>query len=323
MAPHLKNSDLVDDEKKKVSKDHEVVKAELKGNLNTEKVFARIASLADSGKLTKDTMVGNQKVGDWLDSDKKDAENYGQGKTTHDADIALGGDGAMRAEQNTIDTLRSKGPLTQADAATVAASEKALSDATDAFVAKLEKADMSKMNLNDIFKEKVATPLAAALAKSLAAVGPHLVSSGIPKMNSNVKDNFADVYQKQIESERAASPNLKIMDAADEEIKAFEKEKKESPAIKQLRDEIESVKVGEGFDVDKAEKIKALNDQISRATQAIDVKIAASKTKKEAAEKLLNKREKNLESALDTFQKSLGANAVFGGFEPGTGQTPA
>ena len=319
VTPHLKNSDLVEAEKKNVSKDHELVKSELKGNLNKEKVFARIASLAESGKLTKDTKVGNQNVGDWMDAHKDDVEAYGFKKSAHDADVTLGNDEGMRTAQNRIDTLRSSG----ADAATVAAAEGAKDTATDAFVAKLEKSDIPKMNLNDIFKEKVATPLAAALAKSFAAVGPHLVSSAIPKMNSQVKDNFADIYKGQINSERAASPNLKIMDAADEEIKALEKEKEASPDIQRLRDEIENVKVGEGFDVDKAEKIKALNSQISQTAKTFDAKIATSKAKKEAAKKLLNKREQNLESALDTFEKSLGANAVFGAFEAGTGQAPA
>jgi DNA repair exonuclease SbcCD ATPase subunit len=113
------------------------------------------------------------------------------------------------------------------------------------------------------------------------------------------------------------------MDKADEEIRALEEEKEASPEIQRLKEEIENVKVGEGFDVDKAEKIKALNGQISQTAKAFDTKIAASKAKKEAAKKLLNKREKNLESALDTFEKSLGANAVYGAFEPAAGQAAA
>lgn len=151
-------------------------------------------------------------------------------------------------------------------------------------------------------------------------------------MKSAVKDSFTSIYQEEIKKERAASPNFKLIDAEDvkigdleKDIEGFQKEKTSDPQIKKLKDDIERVKTGSGFDVDKAEDIRKINDQIATVVAQIDTKIAtantniqASKKAKKAVEDNLTKREQNIVFAVKALKSSLDNNATFGAPETPT-----
>lgn len=301
----LSNSDLVEKEKKSVSEDTKVVEQNLKGNMNMEATLAHIAKLIEKGKLRENTMVGNMKVGEWMDAHENDVANYGFAKNANDANLAIGSNKEMRTATNDEDRQK----------------------ASDKFIAGLEKTDVAKMNHNSIFNEhpdeskgEELNAFRENLIRSFTTVGPHLASGAIAKMKSSVKDDFATAYDKTIESEKGSSPNIKAKEDAEREIKDLEKQKTADPAIKKLKEEIEKVKAGGGFDADKQEEIKKLTDQISTITDQIDGKIEAAQTKKETAVNSFTKLEKNILFAEKVFKTSLEANATYGA-EPAP-QTP-
>lgn len=215
------NEKLVEDAKKSVPKNPEEIRRNLRGSMSTEDRLAHIAKLAEMNELNEGTMVGAQPVKDFLDTNKDAFEKtYGQGKTLKDVDKALGSDKAMRDAERDI----AKG-----GASAVAAVAK-LNTATKDFVEKLQKSDMAKMNVNDIFGKS--SPISQALTESLLKYAPQLISSALPKMKSPTLKKFADLYEQAHRDEGAritsdttltATQKTDALDKLEEKRKAFKK----------------------------------------------------------------------------------------------------
>jgi hypothetical protein len=250
-------------------------------------------------------MVGNVKVGDWLDAHEDVIKGYGFKKTASDADIVLGSNKAMRKAMRDAQTNEEK------------------QTATDKFIAGFEKSDVAKINLNNIFNPdtengEAENPFRKYLANSLVTTAPHLSSGAMSKMKGSTKDNFVGDYTKEIKSEYSGSSNLVAIDKAEEGIEALKKQKEADPNISRLKDELEQVKKLQGSEAYKAEQIKKKNDQIAQIIQQFDQQIENLKSKQKNLRDNLTQREKNIQSAADTFKKALDANATFGGGEPAT-----
>lgn len=321
IEPHLTNQALVDAAKKNVPENIEQVKQNLKGNMNSEDRFAHLSKLIEKGELTKDQMVGNQTVGEFLDSNPGLIANYGFTKGSKDADKVLGSDKDMRSVQKKI-ALGKKN-----DRDTTAAEEE-LATATDKFVAKLEKGDVAKMNLNEIFKKPDASkgetenPFAAALAKSFATQAPQFAASAMPKMKAATLKQFTKIYEGQIKLESGKSLKLNDIKNADEEIEALQQQKSDgNPETERLKREIEGVNAMSGSDDWKKEQVRRRNDLISQEMKKIDARIKTAQANRKTIEDGLSDEEKNLVFASKSFKSSLNANATFGAAEPSI--TPA
>jgi hypothetical protein len=312
--PHLTNQALVDAAKKKVPENIEQVKQNLKGSMNSEDRFAHLSKLIEKRELTKDQMVGNQTVGQFLDTHGDMVATYGFIKNAKDADKLLGSNKEMRAAQTNIENLKKGGKDTSM-------AEADLEKATDDFVSKLEKGDIAKMNVNDIFKKPDASkgenPFATALAKSFATQAPQLASSAMPKMKAATLEQFTETYEKQIKSKSDKSQKLKDIDAADKNIEALQEEKNSgSTEIKRLREEIRRVGAMSGSDDHKKQQIGQRNDLIAQEVERIDARVKAEKARRKSIEDGLSREEKNLIFAAKSFRSSLNANATFGAPEP-------
>ncbi len=218
------NENLVKDAEKKVSEDPTITKNELKGNMNMEDTFARIAKLIKQNELDKDTTIQGVSAPEWLDAHQDEVRRYGQGKNSKEADKAFGSNEEIRDAEKEFNKLPadektpeakekleksiaelkdkfSKMPegeekqravdaelsrLPQAAQAGYKAMMK-LQDATNKFVDSLKKSDMSKFNVEGIFKRDAAGRFSAAtevLMKSFAEKAPQLMAPLIPKMKS-------------------------------------------------------------------------------------------------------------------------------------------
>lgn len=189
------NEALVEAEKKNIPKDPTAIKSELAGSRKREWQYAAIGELARQNELGRDTMVNGQTVGEFFDKNPDAATRFGQGKLSKDADKALGGNKETRAAEEELNKL----PVAARE--TSDAMQK-LNEAMRDFVGKLQKVDMAKLNVNDVFGEKrVDSEGSKALARALALEGPHLIASAMPKMKAPTLKVFQDMYRKQIEGE--------------------------------------------------------------------------------------------------------------------------
>jgi hypothetical protein len=198
---HLDNKDLVEAAKKNVPDDVEKIKENLRGNMNMEDNLAHVGKLVEKNSLSEDVMVGRRSIKDFMDDNKNVIKaNYGSGKLSGDADKALGGDKDMRTTERALSNL-TKG--TKEYDATL----QKLDAATDAFVAKLEKGDMSKMNVNDVLGKD--TEMARALSRSFGKTAPQLISSAMAKMKSPTLKNFDMVFNREIKGMLDARPYMR------------------------------------------------------------------------------------------------------------------
>jgi hypothetical protein len=201
VEPSLSNKDLVEKARKAVPDDLEKIKENLRGNMNTQDNLAHVAKLIEKGELSEDQMVKGKKAKDYLDENKElFEEGYGQGKVLKDADKAMGGNKAMRDMEKDIVALEAAGRDTSAALIQLDA-------ATKEFVEKLEKGDMSKMNVNAVFGKD--SPTSRSLARTLATVAPQLISGAMPKMKSPTLEKFRSVFTEELEREKRTDLNKK------------------------------------------------------------------------------------------------------------------
>lgn len=308
IQPNLNNRGYVDEAKKKVSEDTNAVEANLKGNMNMEDTLAHVAKLTEKGKLRHDTMIGNKTIGEWMDTNKtKIEQSYGSGKIIEDANIVIGSNAKMRA----------------------AKTDQEKQAATDEFVAKLEKSDIPKMNVNKIFgqpdisKGETENPFAKNLANSFATTNTSLASSAIPKMKGETKDKFADTYLSQIESEHKNSQGLQDIDRISADIKNVKAQRESDATIKRLRSEIKNVRATTTDLDEQKKKIDALTGQINDINDEYDEQEKKLQQNIDTVTAGLSKREKNVLEAAQIFKKTLDANATFGIGDPTSGSSPS
>jgi hypothetical protein len=111
-----------------------------------------------------------------------------------DANKAIGSDKAMRDAEKEVAALA-------VGARAGSAAMTTLQEATEKFVEKLGKSDISKMNVNNVLGND--TILSRALAQRFALSAPELVPSALPKMNSKSLRNFNTMYEEVLAKEIA------------------------------------------------------------------------------------------------------------------------
>lgn len=218
------NEALVEAEKRNLSKDPNTLKSELKASMRAEEQFARLDALKQMGKLSKDDIINGQTVGEFFDKNPDLVARFGQKKLNEDADIVMGGDKGTRAAAAEEDKARAeldrvtKGGGDVADAMEkLKDATKKLDAATQEYLNKLQKSDMPKMNVNDIFGKN--TSFSRALARNLALWAPQNVAGLMPKMKSPTLDTFEPMYRKELQNELKKQPHgdkiLEIMGKLD------------------------------------------------------------------------------------------------------------
>ena len=195
LEPTLNNREYVEAAKKRVPKNPEEIKENLRNaGLPMEDKFAHLASLIDSKDLDSKVMVGSKSAADFLDSHEADIKNYAFEKPRNDVNKALGSDKPMRDAAKKL----------SAAAAGTAAAATAMSEldgATKTFVEKLKKSDVSKMDSNDALGQD--NQLSNALARGFFNHAPSLVSSAFPNMKGPALKNFEKLYTKAAADERS------------------------------------------------------------------------------------------------------------------------
>jgi hypothetical protein len=193
LAGVMSNKELVDRMSKEVPDDPEEIKKNLAGPMATERRMAHLNRLAQMNELDDDVMVGSQKFSEWKDTHQADFANYGQDKLNKDGNKILGGDKEMRDAAKALEA--GEKDVKDASGKTVDAAE-LLQKASDRFVKGLNRADMSKMQVNRIFSDKTSKEHRQALLGSFAANAPQLIPNLMPKAKSNalkmLKTDFSD-----------------------------------------------------------------------------------------------------------------------------------
>lgn len=218
------NETLVEAEKRNLSKDPNVLKGELKASMRAEQQFARLGALTQMNKLSKDDIINGQTVGEFFDKNPDMVARFGQKKLNEDADIVMGGDKETRAAAADADKAQAElDRVTKAGGDTADAMKKLqdatekLDTATQGYLDKLQKSDMPKMNVNDIFGKN--TNFSRALARNLALWAPQNVAGLMPKMKSPTLREFEPMYRKELQNELKKQPHgdkiLEIMGKLD------------------------------------------------------------------------------------------------------------
>ncbi len=216
------NEAYVEQAKRKLPDNPEDIKKNMLGSMNKEMIFASLDKLVKTGDLKKTDMVGNQTVGEWKDTHQKDVGGYNQGKLSKNVDTAIGSDKDMRSADKVMDDAEKHGkdPMTEemqdATGKTVKAFD-ALNEATRKFMEKLEKGDVAKMNVNEIFSPEASQRVAKAIARQLALASPQLVPGMLHKMKSPTLKNFSTTYRSQIEKELDALAKNTTMASGEKE----------------------------------------------------------------------------------------------------------
>ena len=204
LEPQLSNKEYVEAAKKGVPDNIKQIKENLKTSMSKEDQLAHIAKLVEKKALDKDVEVNGVKIAEFLDKNKDAFASYGQG--TLDIDKALLSNEEMRAAE--IPLNQAKAALDRAvesgDEEAVSSAKVVYESATTAyenvaaaFVKTLEKADVAKMNINAIFKDR--TPASDATLKAVFENNDALLSSMLGKANGNTKNSMDETYRRVIE----------------------------------------------------------------------------------------------------------------------------
>ncbi|MBI4087649.1 MAG: hypothetical protein HY434_02355 [Candidatus Liptonbacteria bacterium] len=200
------NEEYVRQAAKNVPDNPEERRKNLRGSMKKEAIFANLAAQVRDEELKETDTIGNQTAKDWIDSHQRDFTAYGQGKLSSDINKAFGGDKTMRDSERAMAKAEREGrnPMTaeirDATGATVRAFD-ALNKATKEFVEKLNKSDVAKMNMNEVFSPTASQRMAQVLAKQLAVYAQQLVPNMLNKMKSPTLKNFNVVYKAEIDKE--------------------------------------------------------------------------------------------------------------------------
>lgn len=230
------NQKMVEEAKKRVPENPEEIRKNLRGSMSKEEQFAHITKLVEKGELREkkedgtDEMINGKTVREFLNKNL-DAENditrrYGQVVLGMNANKTIGSDKAMRDADSALKTAQASGNPNARDDAM-----KALDKATTDFVSKLQKADISKINVNSIFTRE-GTELSKALARGFLNNAPQLTSSLLPKMKSPALKQFGDTYIKEIDVAREKIINDKRLIPSDNKA-ALDKLKKTEDSFRQ------------------------------------------------------------------------------------------
>jgi hypothetical protein len=191
--PHLTNAAMVEEAKKHVPKSPVEIKENLRGNMNPETTFAHISTLRGMGELSPETMVRDQKIGDFLDAHKTDVENYGWGKDAKDSDKAIGSNEEVRAAEREVSIAKPGEDLAKA--------VQKLNSATEKFIKDWKKEDFAKVNVNEVFGKD--TPTAQALARAITYNAPQFIPTILPKMKAENLRAFNEMFTRSLAKEMA------------------------------------------------------------------------------------------------------------------------
>jgi hypothetical protein len=237
IEPRLTNAAMVDAAKKKVPDNPETIKQNLLGSMNMEDTLAHLSKLREKGGLSPETMVRDQKVGDFLDANKEVIDRYGWKKDAGEADKAIGSNADMRAAAGEVVQLQTSGQDTTT-------AEAKLLKARQEFVAKMEKGDIGKLNVNEVLggenKSAVNRLLATELMKEFALSAPQLIPGALSKMKSKNLKNFDTAFDAPggiIDQLKAAAENIKNATERDERLKHLDhvppKGSQDRPGVRQ------------------------------------------------------------------------------------------
>jgi hypothetical protein len=212
LEPHLTNKEMVDAAKKKVPDNIEQVKQNLKGNMNSEDRFAHLAKLIEKGELSKDQMVGNEKVADFMDKNQNMIKNYAFEKSAKDMDKILmsninsrnadraikRGDKEVRVEK---EVKGENGELLYKAGDNI--DPRILKkEAEREFYQKTPKADFAKSKVNEFFSPEEAQKNPDAFTNkinNIANYRPEIASDLMKKMNGSTLKNFSRSYEKTLD----------------------------------------------------------------------------------------------------------------------------
>lgn len=256
LEPHLVNKEIVDEAKKKVPENIEQVKQNLKGNMNTEDRLAHIAKLIEKGELSKDQMVGNENIADFLDKNQNMIKNYSFEKSYKDLDKVLmstaNSRNAARAIKNrqkevvvVKDVKDENGNVIYKEG--TKAEPKALKEAAEKqFYTETPKADFAKSKVNELFSPKAEAENPDEFQNKLNNIfnyRPEIAPDLMKKMNGITLGNFAEPYGKMLNA--AVEESKARKDALTASIQAIRKlgvpTQQQAADLEQLESELEKV----------------------------------------------------------------------------------
>ena len=180
------NQALVDESKKKLSDNPEELKRLLIGSMNKEDQLAAISKLVEKGELKGDENINGKNVKVFLDENPDVMKRFGQGLLGVNANKVLGSNKEIRDAERAL-------------IAGTTTDTKDLDEAVEKFVRTLGKADVQKMNVNNIFAAE--TELSKALARGFLKTAPQLTSSLLQNMKSPTLHKFEGIYSGEFMGE--------------------------------------------------------------------------------------------------------------------------
>lgn len=157
----------------------------LRGGVSSDLGLALMKVAAEEGK-TKGLKIGGKSLKKFVEDNEGLLQGYGQGKAFDKSTLS---NKAMRDAEKALEAAKAAGTGIK-DAAN------RLNEATKNFVDGLEKADMYKAGVNEVFGEK--TDRSEALAKAFAKYAPQLVPNTMVNMTGPTLKVYQEIYKEQI-----------------------------------------------------------------------------------------------------------------------------